>query len=373
MVTDIPDLRVKVAGKRAINSAATRALRPAVDELRSKLQKAGIEKAPIPTSTSALALGELGPNPPVSAKTISMPNLSTHSDQSSTPASSLLAPASPSTAPLRLIRKPRTLPDLNPKPTSASPHVLSPSANPVCPKCQLPLFRPTSKTPLRLGTQALDGTTLATLATTGETFHLACLTCDGCDESFADGKYTVLDDCKLCEACVARRDLIAAEARVKQLEAGWSKSLAVGKGLGLARAEVARLFPNLSPLMNPSRGTDTLNNDRPDVGANLFTKKKVTGSPFLGSEPTSRPKGRFGGQTICPGCSKAGTMHETKLGPNSERWHDKCLRCVRCSKALDSGAKRFEGPSLRAGEVGCRDCLVSCDFFRFFWFWQKQR
>lgn len=245
MVTDIPDLRVKVPGKRAINSAATRALRPAVDELRSKLQKAGIEKAPIPTSTSALALGELGPNPPVSGKTISMPNLSTHSDQSSTPASSLLAPASPSTAPLCLIRKPRTLPDLNPKSTSASPHVLSPSANPVCPKCHLPLFRPTSKTPLRLGTQALDGTTLATLATTGETFHLACLTCDGCDESFADGKYTVLDDCKLCEACVARRDLIAAEARVKQLESGWSKSLAVGKGLGLARAEVARLFPNL--------------------------------------------------------------------------------------------------------------------------------
>lgn len=80
MVTDIPDLRVKVPGKRAINSAATRALRPAVDELRSKLQKAGIEKAPIPTSTSALALGELGPNPPVSAKTISMPNLSTRSD-----------------------------------------------------------------------------------------------------------------------------------------------------------------------------------------------------------------------------------------------------------------------------------------------------
>jgi hypothetical protein len=63
---------------------------------------------------------------------------------------------------------------------------------------------------------------------------------------------------------------------------------------------------------------------------------------------------RFGGQSICPGCSKPGTITETKLGPNNERWHFKCLRCVQCHKSLDSGAKTFDDSKA----VGCRDCLV---------------
>ncbi|EGG01253.1 uncharacterized protein MELLADRAFT_92618 [Melampsora larici-populina 98AG31] len=49
MVTDIPDLCNEPNIKRTVDSPATKALRPTVEELRSKLQKAGLEKGPTPS------------------------------------------------------------------------------------------------------------------------------------------------------------------------------------------------------------------------------------------------------------------------------------------------------------------------------------
>ncbi|KAG0150214.1 hypothetical protein CROQUDRAFT_652635 [Cronartium quercuum f. sp. fusiforme G11] len=315
-VTDIPDLRLKPVRHALNHSPATRALRPAVEELRSKLQRAGIEKAPpvtpvLSSSTSTSAVPTTGLRSTTPSKTTSMPNFSALSKPC----------ASPST-PTRSAR---------PGPREAGPHVLSPSANPMCTKCSLPLFASLTR----------GAVNLATLPTTGETYHLDCLSCDSCNGAFQEGKYTLLDNEKLCDVCVARKDVAAAEARLKEFEAGWKRSAAAGKGQGLARTDVERSFPT-SPVV---------------VGPALLAKK-VSGSPFLGGGGVSEvPKitgqARFGGQSICPGCLKPGTIQETRVGPKNERWHGKCLRCGGCGKALDSGAKRFED----SGKVGCRDCL----------------
>ncbi|KAH9825061.1 hypothetical protein DFH28DRAFT_921041 [Melampsora americana] len=396
MVTDIPDLRQKPNAKRNLDSPATKALRPAVEELRSKLQKAGIEKVPSPTpklsasqsmtpathsrlqptgplstsaSTGTITRNQLQPTRPLSISPTSP--LTHHHITRTRPLSTSLSsmandhhrqPARPlstsfstntmstdralstlsssplkSSVPLNPLKPTRPLsirsmnarqnsPTVTEKMTSipnlkssTRPMPLSPSTNPMCTKCSLPLFA--SHTP--------GATTLATLPTTGETFHLECLRCDGCEGGFEEGKYTLYDELKLCERCVEIKEIEAAEVRLKEL-----------------REKIGHLQPSF-----------------PIVGGALLAAKKVSSSPFLTSSESGAGTGgggggggggrRLGGQSVCPGCLKPGTIQETKIGPMNQRWHTRCLKCEKCGKGLDSGAKTFES----SGRVGCRDCL----------------
>lgn len=398
MVTDIPDLRNKPITKRSMDSPATKAMRPAVEELRSKLQKAGIEKAPTPSpklsasqsmssathnrlrptsplptssSTGTITRNQLQPIRPlsisttptvthnqfprprplstsISASTVNDDHIRTtrplstsfsaNTMTSDRPLPSVPRASSPlkSSVPLNPLKPTRPLSIRSSangmKPRQSSPTMadmtasipnfkssthampLSPSKNPMCTKCSLPLFA--SHTP--------GATTLATLPTTGETFHLECLRCDGCDGGFEEGKYTLYDEMKLCERCVEIKEVQAAEVRLQEL-----------------REKIGHLQPSF-----------------PIVGSALLAAKKVSSSPFLSSSEAGTGIGggigrRLGGQSVCPGCLKPGTIQETKIGPMNQRWHTRCLKCERCGKGLDSGAKTFQS----SGKVGCRDCL----------------
>ncbi|EGG12533.1 uncharacterized protein MELLADRAFT_114990 [Melampsora larici-populina 98AG31] len=401
MVTDIPDLRDKPNIKRTMDSPATKALRPAVEELRSKLQKAGIEKVPTPApklsasrsmspvthnrlqptsplptsaSTGTITRNQLQPTRPLSISPTPLvthnqftrprplstsasasiandvhrrtPRPLTTSFSANTMASDRSSPSLPrsssplkSSVPLYPLKPTRPLSirslasPMKPRQSSATmtdknasiPNIksstralpLSPSTNPMCTKCSLPLF----------ASHAPGATTLATLPTTGETFHLECLRCDGCDGGFEEGKYVLYDDLKLCERCVEIKEVQAAELRLKEL-----------------REKIGHLQPSF-----------------PVVGGALIAAKKVSSSPFLSTSESCIGTGgggggigrRLGGQSVCPGCLKPGTIQETKIGPMNQRWHTRCLKCERCGKALDSGAKTFQS----SGKVGCRDCL----------------
>jgi hypothetical protein len=223
------------------------------------------------------------------------------------------------------------------------------------------------------------------LPATGETFHVHCLKCDDCKQAFPNQKYVLLDNLKLCERCVAQRDMIAAQEKFERMAAKLAKqrddsvstrfpsyqSSKATKEWHLAHSEsVSPSFPSSHSFQSsssPYHSNHQLGGTVPmtkSASENPQLLKKVSNSPFLGGQdgsskiPSSMTKSlsatRFGGQSICPGCSKPGTITETKLGPNGERWHFKCLKCVQCHKSLDSGAKTFDDSTA----VGCRDCLV---------------
>ncbi|KAA1110263.1 hypothetical protein PGT21_016294 [Puccinia graminis f. sp. tritici] len=391
MVTDIPDLRVQPVGQNRTkrisinNSPAAQNIRPAVDELRNKLRKAGIEKEPARPSIPSLAgagstthkkhenglSASVTPTillPSVKPLSIVKPNLkSPKADGLRTSTSTMSSFRSSS------------------KITSTAPqHVLSPSANPLCPTCKLSLFRPslnqTSSEKSSGGAAERIGGTLATLPATGETFHVHCLKCDDCKQAFPNQKYVLLDNLKLCERCVAQRDMIAAQEKFEKMSAKLAKqrddsvstrfpayqSSKATKEWHLAHSE------SVSPSFPSSHSFQSTHSNHQAGGTASMTKsasenpqllKKVSTSPFLGGQdgsfkiPSPMTKSlsatRFGGQSICPGCSKPGTITETKLGPNGQRWHFKCLKCVQCHKSLDSGAKTFDD----SAAVGCRDCL----------------
>ncbi|KAI7957253.1 hypothetical protein MJO28_004348 [Puccinia striiformis f. sp. tritici] len=394
MVTDIPDLRIHPVGytrtKRISinNSPAAQNIKPAVDELRNKLRKAGIEKQP-------------------ALSTISSPSSSTHPRREpSIPTSTIAMPVLPPPVRPLLITKPtlnahkpdalrtstNTLPSFRFSPnanSTAAQHVLSPSANPLCPTCKQSLFKPSlnqssAENPSAGVAQRIGGT-LATLPATGETFHVHCLNCDDCKQAFPNQKYVLLENLKLCERCVAQRDMIAAQEKFERMSAELAKrrddsvsarfpdyyKSKANKEWHLAHSEsVSPSFPTTDAF----RSSTSLHHSKHQLPSaslpmaksaseNPQRLKKVSNSPFLGGQdnspklPSSMAKSlsatRFGGQSICPGCFKPGTITETKLGPNSERWHFKCLRCAQCQKSLDSGAKTFDDSTA----VGCRDCL----------------
>ncbi|PLW41433.1 hypothetical protein PCASD_07206 [Puccinia coronata f. sp. avenae] len=397
MVTDIPDLRVQPMGgytrmKRTSinNSPAAQNIKPAVDELRNKLRKAGIEKEPNRPSFPLTTRG--GSTTQIQLKR-----------ETSVPASDTTTLPLPASVKPLSITKPTfkaVTPDANTLPpfrsslkssSSTAQNILSPSANPLCPTCKLSLFRPSlnqssAANPSASAGEKIGGT-LATLPTTGETFHVNCLHCDDCKQAFPNQKYVLLDGLKLCERCVAHRDMIAAQEKLDRMTAelakrrdesvssrfpDYQKSKAT-KDWHLAHSEsVSPSFPSTRSFQSSISPHPSSNHHHPtsapmtkSASENPQLLKKVSTSPFLGERDSdSSPKlpstmtkslsaSRFGGQSICPGCSKPGTITETKLGPNNERWHFKCLRCVQCHKSLDSGAKTFDDSKA----VGCRDCL----------------
>lgn len=385
LVTDIPDLRNgRVKRTSIVNTQAAQSIKPAVEELRQKLRQAGIEKEPFrPMNLSP-----------------SRPNGITPSSRDPCRATnSATAVPLPSIEPLSL-DKPglkadtsrtvkNAIPSLPPTPklgSASSQHVLSPAANPLCPTCKQSLFRPVPSqshhNKSRTGLSEQLVATLATLPATGETFHLHCLTCDDCKEAFTNQKYVLLDNLKLCEPCVAQRDLAAAQKRLDQMKAelskrrdntvstrfpDYKKAIATKEWHLDNPGYVSPSFPTghsfSSSSQHRSCGPEPLPSTKKNALESPQRLKKVSTSPFLNTHDTSNsllPKIhqganalRFGGQTICPGCHKPGTMTETKLGPNNERWHFKCLKCAHCHKLLDSGAKTFDDST----EVGCRDCL----------------
>ncbi|KTW31479.1 hypothetical protein T552_00122 [Pneumocystis carinii B80] len=71
-------------------------------------------------------------------------------------------------------------------------------------------------------------------------------------------------------------------------------------------------IPNLEPLKNNSAG--------------IFSVKK-------------KPLPKFGGFDRCASCNESITFLESYPGPNSTRWHKKCLKCSGgCGKNMDSGS-----------------------------------
>jgi len=398
MVTDIPDLRVqqplgntRIKRTSINNSPAAQNIKPAVEELRNKLRKAGIEKEPvqpsIPSSTRAGSTTQLKRETSVPASNTAIPTL-----PASVKPLSIVKPTLKAVKPDVLRTSTNTLPSFRSSPKSGSTaahNVLSPAANPLCPTCKLSLFRPSlnqsspDENPSASAVEKIGGT-LATLPATGETFHVHCLKCDDCREAFPNQKYVLVDKLKLCERCVAQRDMVAAQEKLERMTAelakrrgdsvssrfpDYQKSRAT-KDWHLAHSEsVSPSFPSTHSFQSSSHSHHPSSHHLPSatmtksVSENPLLLKKVSTSPFLGGRdsnpkvPSTMPKSlsatRFGGQSICPGCSKPGTITETKLGPNGQRWHFKCLQCVQCHKSLDSGAKTFDDSTA----VGCRDCL----------------
>ncbi|KNZ59063.1 hypothetical protein VP01_1807g5 [Puccinia sorghi] len=376
MVTDIPDLRVqqplgntRIKRTSINNSPAAQNIKPAVEELRNKLRKAGIEKEPaqssIPSTTRAGSTAQLKRETNVPASDTVIPIL-----PASVKPLSLVKPTLIAVKPDVLRTSTNTLPSFRSSPKSGSTaahNVLSPAANPLCPTCKLSLFRPSlnksspDKNPSASAGQKIGGT-----------------------EAFPNQKYVLVDKLKLCERCVAQRDMVAAQEKLERMTAelakrrvdsvssrfpDYQKSKAT-KDWHLAHSEsVSPSFPSTHSFQSSSHSHHPSSHHLPSAtmtksaSENPLLLKKVSTSPFLGGRdnshtvPSTMPKSlsatRFGGQSICPGCSKPGTITETKLGPNGQRWHFKCLQCVQCHKSLDSGAKTFDDSTA----VGCRDCL----------------
>ncbi|KAI8460752.1 hypothetical protein BY996DRAFT_4574320 [Phakopsora pachyrhizi] len=388
---DIPDLRIRSNPRKTTTtneSPVNKLMKPTMNELRTKLHRAGIEKE----------LSQSIGNPSNSQDTSSS-HLEFRSNTSqSSKRLSLVSPIEP-------LKRAQTENDLtldqskNSIKSASSQHVLSPSANPLCPTCNLPLFRPKpyNSTRNKLSENELKDNqigTLATLPDTGETFHVECLTCDDCKNGFPGNRYIFLNSQKLCETCVTQRDLIKAQQRLEKIKSDLEHQHEISIGFKstnpvyLSKPKfkppptqpIGPSFPNAKGLGHSTSFTSIELKSREDlqfsknqISSSTNLQKtcinKVSSSPFLNlnfdqkssenNQPLPSPTTvnqfrRFGGQSICPGCSKPGTITETKLGPNSQRWHSKCLRCSRCSKILDSGAKLFENGT----NVGCRCCIV---------------
>ncbi|MBW0466482.1 hypothetical protein O181_006197 [Austropuccinia psidii MF-1] len=398
-VTDIPDLRTsphihnRVKRISVVDSPAAKMIKPAVEELRSKLRKVGVQSVPLKTSKppgistasdqdwsgigSKMHSGieELSKASQVALDTPK--NLLAKQKSACNPITS----ASSNTSQSNRTSQPRPGSKFG---SASTRHILSPSVNPICPTCKQSLFKPIPDAKSSKSMSEYSdhfGGTLATLPATGETFHIHCFTCDDCKQPFKNRKYVLLDSHKLCEECVGQRDLAAAQEKLRKMKEDLmpnnrrlSSSPFAERAVRnpdqqqeLSRSE--QLRPSFPPT-HPLSSSRSLANDEPifmSASSNKldmpFISKKVSSSPFLGGQDglckypkisTSRSTCRFGGQTICPGCSKPGTITETKPGPNNERWHLKCLKCAKCNKLLDSGAKRFDG----SNEIGCKNCLV---------------
>ncbi|KFH67174.1 hypothetical protein MVEG_07697 [Podila verticillata NRRL 6337] len=59
----------------------------------------------------------------------------------------------------------------------------------------------------------------------------------------------------------------------------------------------------------------------------------------------------FGGGDICPRCQKTVYAAESALAPGGGKYHKMCLRCMECSKSLDS-----TNITDRQGEILCKTC-----------------
>ena len=58
-----------------------------------------------------------------------------------------------------------------------------------------------------------------------------------------------------------------------------------------------------------------------------------------------------GGGDICPRCQKTVYHAESALAPGGAKYHKLCLRCVECSKSLDS-----TNMTDRQGQPYCKTC-----------------
>lgn len=306
-------------------SQGSAAMRPAVDELRKRLRSAGLDDRPIAKKAAST------PPSTVAASTRSME----------------IKPKTESTTSLglskTLSRPPLRETSLAAHPPATPPRPLSPSANPLCFSCKLPLFRPT-------GGSVGD---IVTVPTTNASYHAGCLRCDSCGKGFRGNKY--VEDKpgqRICVECVKKEEMQAWENRERRRKesvtsvGSWKPSEARDALPAPSRSKLRPSFPTAEESSNTPKTTPSRPALSPRIASSPFF---ASASPQLGR----RGSPRLGGQTLCPGCGLPGTISETKLGPAGERWHMGCLRCFGCRKQLDSGAKRNA-----EGKVGCRNCLV---------------
>ncbi|KAG0018880.1 hypothetical protein BGZ80_006607 [Entomortierella chlamydospora] len=88
------------------------------------------------------------------------------------------------------------------------------------------------------------------------------------------------------------------------------------------------------------------------VGSNTFNSTPKTSYYRTGSVMTPKKTFSFGGGgDICPRCQKTVYHAESALAPGGSKYHKLCLRCVECSKSLDS-----TNMTDRQGTPYCKTC-----------------
>ncbi|KAG4300801.1 hypothetical protein PCK1_002878 [Pneumocystis canis] len=142
-------------------------------------------------------------------------------------------------------------------------------------------------------------------------YHEDCFKCGFCDTPFKENEY------------ISYKNNIYHEKCISELKSDLSsKSISPEKAL----------MPET--ILN----TESLKNNSPKIS----TKKKYP------------PK--FGGFDKCAGCNQSITFLESYPGPNSTKWHKKCLKCSKgCGKNMDSGALNETDEDGKM-KVYCRSC-----------------
>ncbi|KAF9346836.1 hypothetical protein BGX26_001659 [Mortierella sp. AD094] len=88
------------------------------------------------------------------------------------------------------------------------------------------------------------------------------------------------------------------------------------------------------------------------AGSNTFNSTPKTSYYRSGSVMTPKKTTSFGGGgDICPRCQKTVYHAESALAPGGSKYHKLCLRCVECSKSLDS-----TNMTDRQGAPYCKTC-----------------
>ncbi|CCJ28785.1 unnamed protein product [Pneumocystis jirovecii] len=87
---------------------------------------------------------------------------------------------------------------------------------------------------------------------------------------------------------------------------------------------------------------------------NIESLKDNASTKLLSTKKKPFPK--FGGFDTCSGCSDSITFLESYPGPNSTKWHKKCLKCTGgCGKNMDSGALNEVDKNGKM-KIYCRAC-----------------
>ncbi|KAF9181139.1 hypothetical protein BGZ50_005718 [Haplosporangium sp. Z 11] len=134
-----------------------------------------------------------------------------------------------------------------------------------------------------------------------------------------------------------------------------------GSGFGSPRSVSGASTPHLSP-ESPSSKNPISNvhemRDHDEVSSPVLLMASPLAirseAPALTSlfSTRTRPLPKFGGVMTCPRCHQPVGVMDQVPGPDSTKWHKKCLNCKGCKKALDSSAQ-----TRGEGEAYCRGCF----------------
>ncbi|KAG4306244.1 hypothetical protein PORY_000232 [Pneumocystis oryctolagi] len=146
----------------------------------------------------------------------------------------------------------------------------------------------------------------------GKKYHKSCFKCNFCTLPFRENEYIFYKNNIYHKKCISE-----------------PKSSFLSRPVSPEKTLISETISNIGSLKNNSKG--------------MFSVKK-----------SSQPK--FGGFDKCAGCGESITFLESYPGPNSTKWHKKCLKCNGgCGKNMDSGALN-ETEKDGKMKVYCRAC-----------------